>query len=264
MRYNRGFTLIELSIVLVIIGLIIGGVMTGQTLIRQAEIKSVISEYQAFDTATNAYKQKYGALAGDDPRAYSYFGTACGTNSTTAGTGCNGNGNSQIGLIRNVLGDALGEGTKYFEHLAKAGLIPGNFDGSCTLSTGFCTLYANVNSPLSKYGNGVWGIVNGGSYMISGLFKLNRPVLMLMRADADYYGASAEASFSPYMGVFKSIDLYGLDKKIDDGMPNTGNVRTYGSGASDANCVNSAIDTGAQYNFSASSKCTAYFLLSSY
>lgn len=57
---ETGFTLVELSIVLVIIGLIIGGVMVGRDLIKTSEVRSQISQIEEFKTAVNTFKVKYG------------------------------------------------------------------------------------------------------------------------------------------------------------------------------------------------------------
>src|SRR6201999_103149 len=62
---EQGFTLIELSIVLVIIGLIVGGVLVGQDLIRAAEIRATLTQVEKFNTAVNTFYGKYGALPGD-------------------------------------------------------------------------------------------------------------------------------------------------------------------------------------------------------
>src|SRR5579884_171721 len=62
---QRGFTLIEISIVLVIIGLIVGGVLVGQDLIRSAQVRATIAQIEKFNTAANTFKGKYGALPGD-------------------------------------------------------------------------------------------------------------------------------------------------------------------------------------------------------
>ncbi len=72
---SRGFTLIELSIVLVIIGLIVGGVLVGQSLIVAAGMRAQISQIEKYNTAANTFRGKYGYLPGDikDPDA-SRFG----------------------------------------------------------------------------------------------------------------------------------------------------------------------------------------------
>ena len=73
-RAERGFTLIELSIVLVIIGLIVGGVLVGQDLIRAAAVRAQVSQIEKYNTAVNTFRDKYGALPGDiqDPAASSF------------------------------------------------------------------------------------------------------------------------------------------------------------------------------------------------
>jgi prepilin-type N-terminal cleavage/methylation domain-containing protein len=67
---NQGFTLIELSIVLVIIGLIVGGVLVGQNLIAAAAVRAQISQIEKYQTAANAFRGKYGYLPGDIPNPY--------------------------------------------------------------------------------------------------------------------------------------------------------------------------------------------------
>lgn len=63
-NYKLGFTLLELSIVLVIIGLIVGGVVAGQNLIRNAELNSIHSNFTQIKIALNNYRFKYNALPG--------------------------------------------------------------------------------------------------------------------------------------------------------------------------------------------------------
>ncbi len=76
--YNKniaGFTLIELSIVLVIIGLLIGGVLVGRDLVNSAALRAQISQIEKYNTAVNTFRVKYGYLPGDIPSpAASGFG----------------------------------------------------------------------------------------------------------------------------------------------------------------------------------------------
>src|ERR1700691_4838931 len=78
---QSGFTLIELSIVLVIIGLVVGGVLVGQDLIRAAEVRATISQIEKYNTAARTFYGKYGYLPGDikDPDASNFGFQARGT-----------------------------------------------------------------------------------------------------------------------------------------------------------------------------------------
>ncbi|MFO0388554.1 MAG: type II secretion system protein [Alphaproteobacteria bacterium] len=70
---QQGFTLIELSIVLVIIGLVTAGVLVGKDLINQAELRSIITDVEKYNTAVNTFKVKYCCLAGDCPFATDFL-----------------------------------------------------------------------------------------------------------------------------------------------------------------------------------------------
>lgn len=75
-RHQQGFTLVELSIVLVIIGLIIGGVLTGQQIIQNARVTNALNAIQAYQAQFQTYQQNFGALPGDDPSAATRFPNA--------------------------------------------------------------------------------------------------------------------------------------------------------------------------------------------
>ena len=64
-KREDGFTLVELSIVLVIIGLIIGGILAGQDMIRAAEVRSTIAQIEKFNTSVNTFRDKYAYIPGD-------------------------------------------------------------------------------------------------------------------------------------------------------------------------------------------------------
>ena len=61
-RSQRGFTLVEIAIVLVIIGLLLGGILKGQEMIAQAKIKNVINDLNGVSAALNSYQDRYRAL----------------------------------------------------------------------------------------------------------------------------------------------------------------------------------------------------------
>jgi len=109
MKKRSGFTLVELSIVLVIIGLLIGGILKGKAMIENARIKRLNNDITTITAAMYTYQDKYGELPGDDPQGASFQG--------------NGNGyieaGEQAGVWRNLIDDGLvsGDATQTTESL---------------------------------------------------------------------------------------------------------------------------------------------------
>src|SRR3979409_873051 len=92
-RQQSGFTLVEIAIVLVIIGLLLGGILKGQELINSAKVKNLANDYRVIPTYIYAYQDKFKALPGDDSNAAGaagHLGTAC------AAPCANGDGNGVI------------------------------------------------------------------------------------------------------------------------------------------------------------------------
>jgi len=144
---QQGFSLLELSIVLVIIGLIAGGIVAGSSMIRAAELRGVITSQEGYKTALHLFKDKYFVLPGDMKNAYDFWNTQANCSAdqvvtATDDTGCNGDGNSQI-IYSN------GEHFKAWAHLGFAGLVKGSYTGSFSSDNDY---QEGVNVPAGEAG----------------------------------------------------------------------------------------------------------------
>ena len=119
---QSGFTLVEIAIVLVIIGLLLGGVLKGQELINSAKVKNFINDFKTIPLFIYGYQDKYKALPGDD-NAYAAHLGASATLAATAGTRGNGriegNYNSTTGTDESVV---------FWQHVRLANLASGSTD----------------------------------------------------------------------------------------------------------------------------------------
>ena len=215
---RQGFTLVELSIVLVILGLLVGGVLAGQSLIHAAELRSVTTEFRNLQTAYGAFREKYFALPGDMKNAVSFWGAQAGgtaegvdatcqaldasTPSTDSKT-CNGDGSGIIDDSNPMSYEA----PRSWQHLANAGLIEGSYTGVDTDN-----ITPGLNAPGSRFKPGVWGVTGEYSGGVN---------LFTAKYGSTFYFSNAGNA------VFKPEDLYGIDQKIDDGTPNKGRIVTW-------------------------------------
>ena len=120
---QQGFTLVEIAIVLVIIGLLLGGILKGQEMITQAKIKNVIADFSGVSAAYHGYQDRYRAIPGDDPNA--------GTRWTTAPPAFPGSGNGVVEGTYNtacptVVALGTAETCKWWDDLRRAGFVSGN------------------------------------------------------------------------------------------------------------------------------------------
>jgi prepilin-type N-terminal cleavage/methylation domain-containing protein len=112
---QAGFNLVELAIVLVILGIILGGVLQGREMINNARIKRVLSQQQEISAAIFSYQDRHGFLPGDDNTANARWGAV------------NGNANGVINsTIANSINCAGGEGCQLWDHLKRSGFISGS------------------------------------------------------------------------------------------------------------------------------------------
>src|SRR5262249_12234754 len=120
-RKQHGFTLVEIAIVLVIIGLLLGGILKGQEMITQAKIKNAIADFSGISAAYYGYQDRYRAIPGDDSSA--------GARGTTRTAATAGNGNGIVAGTYNNAGavcTAAVEACSWWDHLRRAGFVAGN------------------------------------------------------------------------------------------------------------------------------------------
>ncbi len=110
---QKGFTLVEIAIVLVIIGLLLGGILKGQEMITQAKIKNVIADFSGISAAYHGYQDRYRSIPGDDPGATRWAGA-------TAGSG--------NGIVAGAYNSATAtdESRLWWDHLRRSGFVAGN------------------------------------------------------------------------------------------------------------------------------------------
>jgi prepilin-type N-terminal cleavage/methylation domain-containing protein len=191
-RTESGFTLVEIAIVLVIIGLLLGGILKGQEMITQAKIKNLINDFNGVTVAITSYQDRYRALPGDDQNA-----------TTRWTTQAPGKGNSDgviVGLYKdNDTGGAAGapadgkESNLFWQHLRIAGFVPG-------LTTGL-----GSGTPPPNAAGGIVGVESGGAP-----------------------GNSGGLGFTSTIVCFSNLPekiASAVDGQVDDGVPSSGQVR---------------------------------------
>lgn len=180
---QAGFTLVEIAIVLVIIGLLLGGVLKGQELITQAKIKNLINDLNGISSAVYGYQDRYRKLPGDDNGAGRWPSNAGNGNGVIEG--CY---NGAATCTGGVTGGNTAESLLFWNHLRHAGFV-----GGATV-TGAPTATILPQNAVGGY----LGVQTGAYGMGT-----------LVLCSANISGKIAGA----------------IDSAIDDGLPNTGQVR---------------------------------------
>lgn len=241
---SRGFSLVELSIVLVILGLLTGGILGGRELIRAAELRSVASDFERYQTAFYTFRDKYFALPGDMQNAYAFWGTAAGcTDSVVTDAnpnGCNGDGNGGIGS-----GGDHAEKFRAWQHLQLAGLVNGSFTG----------VDAGANDTDVEFGENIPAakISAGGYYihhLVQGVYSGNVRWFPSNYGNMLVVGAKEGATWTG-AALLSPEEAWNIDTKMDDGRPGQGIVMsTKGSYGATSGCNDSDDEELSEYALS--------------
>ena len=187
---QSGFTLVEIAIVLVIIGLLLGGILKGQELINSAKVKNLANDFRTVPTYIYAFQDKYKALPGDDGAATTHM-------STCVAPCQNGNANGVINGNWNSV-TATDESWQFWAHVRLANLAPGPTTWSAAADS---DPYAPKNVDGGRLGITGGAVITG----MAGTYSL---------CSAGLLGKFAKQ----------------LDIQMDDGVTNTGSMRTTSDG----------------------------------
>lgn len=245
--HQGGFSLLEMSVVITVVGLLVGGVTAGLSLIRQAELQAVLAESKKYISATNSFQELYGFYPGDMPNASSLWIDPVDCKDEKAPDGCNGSGNQKIGEVTISLTNAaattgnaveVAEIYRAWQHLSLAELITGHYSG---VGAGTSNMEATPqNSPAS--------VREGGLYYLTWLkLETGQKASQRLCLGAQITDDLAKAS------ILSTREIWAMDDKVDDANPVRGNIQSFLRGeeasASTQQCYTGS-GTGAQYNLS--------------
>lgn len=245
-RYSTGFSMLELAVVLVIIGLLTVGVLAGSSLVHQAELRSINVEVNKHITTVKTFYDKYDYYPGDMPIASDFWFDATNCPAGLVPAGCNGDGDQRIGDNLPPTASERPERYRAWQHMVFSGIMEGNFTGlkvPGTTDGGDIT-----NSPSSSKAGGLYYITWDNFF---GFFQ--SPVNMLC------FG-SERPDTSPAGLIWSPRDAYHMDKKIDDGLPYAGKMMSNATGG-DGNCVSSA-EYNLPFNGTACRSCFDFDIIS--
>lgn len=217
-RLQHGYSLVELSIVIIIIGLLVGGVIAGQSLIQSARIKNTVSDADNYKKAVLAFRDQYQYLPGDIPNASDIWGAADGAgNGNSAGCAaiqstdiatCNGDNDGRIESTGTGSPASSVERLRLWQHLSNAGFIEGQYTGAYDSGS----VVAGQTNPETPVRGGIYQI----HYQISPLFGRVGHFVKIGSIGTSTTGAND--------GLLSPQDARSIDAKYDDGQADSGDI----------------------------------------
>ena len=231
-------------------GLLVGGVLTSQSLIRAAELRSISTDVSRYQAATQSFRDKYFAIPGDMQNATQFWsrlnGNAdCVTNSSPAsavaapGT-CDGDGDGILEQGAATVSISI-ERFQFWRQLALAGLIEGSYTGLAGPGvTNGEQPVIGTNVPRSKISN-----TGFSTYYVND--PTDTASFFAMQGNILFFGTAIGNSTAG--DALKPEEAWNIDTKLDDGRPGTGLVRTTAAGNSNGgtNCASTSVASTAQY-----------------
>lgn len=238
MRSSAGFTLVELAIVMIIIGLLIAGVLKGQALITNARVTSTVAQTKAIEAATTTFRDTYNALPGDMITPNTKL-----PNCAAAPCQANGNGDGKLANAPSAVPGAEAQG--YFVQLNAANLLSGIVPDAVNLNT------FGGNFPEAKLSGNGFGVGSTSIPPVVGDFLGGVNILATNMPNPGIYlvlTGSLAAAQGVTTGQLTADQALRIDTKLDDGVPDAGEVRAFGAlGLVAGQCGSASGATAGQY-----------------
>lgn len=222
------FTLIEVSVVLLVIALLVGGILVGRDLVRAAEIRQAVGQVEKFDAAVNAFRTKYNCLPGDCANAAEF-----GFDPTSSGNGDGVIGQSYDGPCDSSNADScplviVHEYIDFWYHLGSAGLIGFPAKPMAQLNYGSLNdLLAGKHTPpimLTPSSGGALPAPGNGWAITANMWLLSNQQFM---PGHNFLMATTAAAFYQEMARHRPATTEAIDTKLDDGLPLSGKARAW-------------------------------------